>query len=244
MHKFGAFLLISLVAVTACSKKDPVLPGDRTAIFASNDIVVTNTDVPNLSDDIAIAIPQNCPYTQDSSNVIWDGDKKVFSGFPTSNSVKSSQKPICSGNYIYAGLTTGEVVKINRQTRNVEWVADVYRTSNMTGGASVTDIVAPLVIRGGYIYAGGIGDAFCKIQRSNGTKQWCVYVGTGVGFIVDNHVAFMVGTDNNLYAINTNNGNIYWRTPVKAQKSPVYKDKIITVGKEQFNAENGELIKR
>ena len=46
------------------------------------------------------------------------------------------------------------------------WIADVYSASNMTGGASIVDIVAPIVPYNRAVYAGGLGDAFCKINAN------------------------------------------------------------------------------
>lgn len=234
--------LCCLLALCGCAEHDPILPGVRTPIFDTQNIKILNTDVPNLLETIPVEDSSNCPYTQDSSNVIRDGDRKIFSGFPTNNSVASNQKPICKSGYVYAGLTTGEVIKVAPNSRKVMWIADVFRKSNMTGGASIVDIVAPLVINNGSVYAGGLGDAFCRIDAISGTKKWCTEIGTAVPFIVSNKVAFVVGTDNYLYAVRTSDGSVYWRTEVKQQAAPTYKNKIITVGEVKINAETGNII--
>lgn len=232
-------LVCMLLALGACSTHDPILPGERTPIFDTNSPKILNQEIQNL-EEVQISY-QDCPYRQDSSNIIWKGDKKIFSGFPTSNSVKSEQKPVCSGKYIYAGLTTGELVKIDSSNRNIAWIADIYSNSNMTGGSSILDIIAPIVIYQNNVYVGGLGDAFCKVNLS-GIKKWCVSVGTGVPFLMTNKAAFVVGTDNYLYAIKLSNGDVYWKAKVDSQVAPVLKDGVITVGKTKINASNGDLI--
>ncbi len=147
MRKYAA-LLISLGLLGACSKHDPILPGQRTSVFNTDTLKVLDADFENLSDSARDIKSADCPYSQDSANIIWNGDKKIFSGFRTPNSVQSNQKPVCDGNYIYAGLTTGELIKINKNTRHIYWTADIYRASNLTGGAEVLDIVAPVVVSG------------------------------------------------------------------------------------------------
>lgn len=239
----SAFVIAGLLLLAACSEKDPILPGTRTSIFNDDNLNVLNTNVPNLPDEITNLDTNDCPYTQDSSNVIWSGDKKIFSGFPTSNSVKSSQKPVCDNGYVYAGLTTGELVKINPTNKKILWIADIYRTSNMTGGASILDIIAPIKVVGNYVYVGGLGDAYCKINAYSGAKKWCDTISVSVPFIVTEKVSFVVATDNNLYAIRNSDGAVYWKTEIKEQSEPVYQSKIITVGKQKINAETGELIK-
>lgn len=238
-----AFVITSLLLLAACSEKDPILPGTRTAIFNNDSLNILNEDVPNLPEEIVQNSVKECPYTQDSSNVIWNGNKKIFSGFPTSNSVKSSQTPVCDNGYVYAGLTTGELVKINPTNKKILWIADIYRTSNMTGGASILDIIAPIVVKGNFVYVGGLGDAYCKINAYSGEKRWCDAIGVSVPFIVTEKVSFVVATDNNLYAIRNSDGAIYWKTKIEEQTKPVYKNKILTVGKQKINAETGELMK-
>ena len=231
--------LVCLVMLAGCSKHDPILPGVRTSIFDTNTIKTTDEKIASLP-DAAYEMPEiDCPYRQDAQNTIWDGDRKIFVGFPTPNSVKNDMKPVCNGNYLYAGLTTGEMIKINPKSRNIAWIADIYRPSNMTGGASVVDIVAPIVIRDKNVYAGGIGDAFCKINANTGAKRWCTEIGTAKPFVVAGDVIFVVGTDNKLYALRDSDGAAYWSTEIDRQTAPKYENGIITVARQKFDGMTG-----
>ena len=196
-------MLCCLMFMCGCAEHDPILPGERTPIFNSSNIKILNTNVKNLPETVTELSIENCPYTQDSSNVIRNGDRKIFSGFPTNNAVASKQTPVCKDGYVYAGLTTGEVVKIAPKSRKIMWIVDVFRASNMTGGASIVDIVAPLIIKDGAVFAGGLGDAFCRINSTSGEKKWCIEIGTAVPFIIIDQTAFVVGTDNYLYPVRT-----------------------------------------
>lgn len=243
MKKIFASLLCML-AVASCSKHDPVLPGVRTDVFDNNEVNVLNKEITTLSDmQKNIYGDENCKYSQDNTNTIWNGDKKIYIGFSTDSFVKSNQSPICVGQFIYTGLSTGEVIKLNTSTRHVVWVADVFRVNNLTGGADVVDIVARIGVDGKDIYAGGLGDAFCKLNANNGNKVWCVNISVPVDFILVDNFAFVVGTDNNLYAINTDNGNVYWKTEIKKQITPKYDGKNIIVGKQKIDYKTGKLIK-
>lgn len=233
---------LGLILLTGCDKHDPILPGTRTAIFASSNVNVLNIAVPDLPAQLPEQNIAACPYRQDSSNVIWDGNQKIFSGFSTDNFVRSNQQPVCSGKFIYAGLTTGELVKIDSKTKKIVWIADIYRPSNMTGGASVVDIIAPIEIRKSAVYVGGLGDAFCRVNATSGDKKWCVNIGVAYPFILTDNAAFVVATDNNLYAIRLSDGAIYWRTEISKQVTPTYADKIITVGREKIDATTGNVI--
>lgn len=243
MKKIFAFLLCCLT-LCACSKHDPILPGVRQDIFDTTDVKIENKNVPDLSESVKdIYGDKDCEYKQDSSNNIWLGDKKIYDGFAMDNVVNGNQSPICVGQFIYTGLSTGEVVKINTKTKKVVWTADVYRGNNLTGGAAVVDIVAHVGVDGKYVFAGGLGDAFCKLNANNGNKVWCVNISVPVDFIIVDNFAFVVGTDYNLYAINTDDGSVYWKTEIKKQATPKYDGKNIIIKKQKIDYKTGEIVK-
>jgi len=230
-----------LFALSACSKHDPILPGVRHDVFDNNDITVKNMAVPELSQNIKnISGDADCPYRQDGTNTIWNGDKKIFSGFAPENTVKNSQSPICKNEFIYTGFSTGEVVKINTSTNRLVWATDVFRANNLTGGASMVDIVAHVGVDDKYVYAGGLGDAFCKLNAKNGDKIWCINISVPTDFIMVDDFVFVVGTDNNLYAINAQNGDVYWSHEVKKQTKPKYDGKNIIVGHQKIDYKTGK----
>ena len=99
--------LMCVVALAACENHDPILPGVRTSIFDTTKIKTTDAKIESLP-EMAFEMPTvDCPYTQDSTNTIWNGGRKIFTGFPTTNSVKNDAKPVCRGRFVFAGLTTG-----------------------------------------------------------------------------------------------------------------------------------------
>ncbi len=243
MRKY-ALWICCITLLAGCDKHDPILPGVRTAIFDSGiNQNILNMDVPDLPDAAPTRELAECKYTIDNTNTIRDGDRKIFVGYPAPNSMDVETHPVCDGGYIYAGLNTGNVVKIAPTTRRIVWMADVYSESNMMGGAATTDIVAPLVIDGGYLYAGGMGDAFCKINVNSGDKKWCAPIGTRQPFIVLKNVAYVVGLDDALYAVRLTDGAVYWRVDVKKNSPITYDKKIITVHKQKFDAAKGTEIK-
>ncbi len=243
MRKISTAALIVL-ALCACDKHDPILSGTRTAVFASNAPVVLNQTIENLpAGAVSSHTASDCPYTRDASNTIWDGERKIFSGFPTNNTVATESVPVCSGGFVYAGLTTGELVKVNPKTRAIAWIADIYRPSNMTGGASVVDIVAPIVVDKKSVYVGGLGDAFCRINAASGDKKWCAEIGVGMPFVVTDVASFVVATDGFLYAVRNTDGAIYWRTELDKMAAPEYDNGVITVARQQIDAATGNIVK-
>lgn len=245
MRKY-VLIVLCVMLVAACDKHDPILPGVRTEIFNTNtNQKILNASVKNLPESAPTRNVAECKYTIDATNTVRDdAGRKIFVGFPSPNSVDIETKPICDGGYVYAGLNTGNVVKIAPKNRDIVWMTDVFAESNMTGGAATVDIVAPLVIDGNDIFAAGMGDAFCRINAINGNKKWCASVGTRFPFVVLSNVAYIMGMDDMLYAVRTSDGAIYWRTDViKKPAAPIYENKQIRIGKKRFDAENGGQIK-
>lgn len=234
-------ILCCLVGLVACDKHDPILPGVRTAIFDSPRLDVQNQNITDIPTQAVVVDNSLCPYTQDSSNVIWDGERKIFSGFPTNNTVKNDMRPVCFGKYLYAGLTTGEVIKINPKNRQIIWIADIYRASNLTGGASMVDIVVPPFPHGDSVYAGGLGDAFCRLNANSGAKVWCLALSVSTPFIIAGNYAFVIADDDNLYAIRLSDGVVYWRASISKRVAPTYKDGVITVGRDRVDVSTGKI---
>lgn len=231
---------LSVLALCACDKRDPILPGTRAPIFATTNITLLDTEIPDLPGNAYAMADTDCPYTRDASNVVWHGTRKVFSGFATDNRVASNLKPVCVGKYVYVGLTTGELVKIEPKTRKIMWIADIYRASNLTGGASVLDIVAEPIVRDNYVYVGGLGEAFCKLNATSGAKLWCVNISVAASFTIVGDTAFVSGADKQLYAVRLTDGAVYWTAPIERIAEPIYSDGIVTVGKQKINAQNGK----
>lgn len=246
------FLLLfgcQLLSITGCSKQDPILPGARSSIFETNNIVVENTQIPenllNAIDTNSLSIELN-KFSQDTNNTIWenlsDGSRrKIFSGFATDNCVSGVRTPVSVGNFVYAGLTTGEVVKVNLKSREMVWVADVFAESNMTGGASVLDIVAPIIVSKGRVFAGGLGGQICSLRDKDGRKNWCLPISVDKTFVMHGEIIVLKSIDNNLYAIDAGIGKIYWRAKVKKNLPPQVSDGVITVGREQFDLRSGQI---
>lgn len=238
----GLIAICCMLALASCDKHDPILPGVRTAVFNTSRIDVKNQTISDIPESAFVVDNSGCSYTQDSSNVIWDGTRKVFSGFPTNNTVASKMYPVCSGGYIYAGLTTGELVKLNPKNRQIAWIADIYRASNLTGGASMVDIVVPPVPYRGSVYVGGLGDAFCRVNAATGNKVWCLEISVGVPFIVAGNYSFVLGTDNNLYAIKLSDGTVVWRAEMSQQNALKYEAGVVSVGRDRVDITTGKII--
>lgn len=248
-----ALCLAPCALMSACSKPDPILPGVRTPVFGAPTTATRLGKIPEkvLSDSfsrIKISQPQN-DYEQNLNNEVFqvlpDGVKrKIFSGFPTNEKVSVSRVPVFYKNFVYAGLTTGELVKINPKNRKVVWIADIFKDLDMLGGGSVLDIVAPVVIDENRVFAGGMGRAFCQINLESGDKKWCADIAVAAPFLIAGDLAFAVGADENLYALDARSGSVYWVASTDEVSAPHMESKdgkfIVSVDGQHFDAATGK----
>ena len=65
MRKY-LLILFCGIALSACDKHDPILPGVRTAIFDSVHVDVLNKTISNIPETAHTIDNSNCPYTQDA----------------------------------------------------------------------------------------------------------------------------------------------------------------------------------
>jgi outer membrane protein assembly factor BamB len=206
----------------ACAKNDPILPGERAAIFPVAAPEVQNTNVP---DEYLTAMyeqkeePVVAEFVQDSHNTIWQitdsGDRRrIFSGIPTTSKLNLKRAPVYSKGFVFAGLSTGEVVKINPKNRDIKWIQDVFLEISVTGGNPVLDITTVSVVDGA-VYAGGLGGQFCKLDESGGKKIWCEKISPAAQALVSKNLIFVVSSGLNLYALDASKGTIYWKAEIK-----------------------------
>ncbi|MDR1697209.1 MAG: PQQ-like beta-propeller repeat protein [Rickettsiales bacterium] len=232
------YLLLATL-LCACSKSDPILPGHREPVFPQSAIKITNRDVPD--NVLEFAAPTESPYIRDADNKIKNDDRTIYTGLPGPVRVGGNHKTAIDGNNVYAGLSTGEAVRVTTGGRIV-WTADIHSRAHM-GGSSVLDISATPVVVGNFVYVGGMGDAFCKLNKNNGNEIWCANIGTAFDFAANADVAIVCGTDNGLYALNAKTGDAYWRTQIDKCGAVKMNGKNINIGREEFSAINGEKLK-
>ncbi|MDR0967459.1 MAG: PQQ-like beta-propeller repeat protein [Rickettsiales bacterium] len=249
MKKIISVLLV-MIAVSACSSSDPILPGARTPVFDSVG-VETIGDIP-MSEfaNAKIITPEiTDKFVQTLDNEVFekkDGnpDRKIFAGFATNEKIDTPRYPVFYKNFVYAALTTGEVAKINPRNRQILWIADVYKNSNMLGGSRLVDITAMPIANNNLLFVGGLGGEFCALNIQNGNKKWCANLSTDKNFVLLNDIVFVNSVDKILYALNAKNGKIYWTANTKKSATPkVINDNgnyFVMVDDEKFNAINGK----
>ena len=207
LFPLSLYTLITLSLLFSCSKNDPILEGHRVPIFQVAEVETVGIRERDLGDPI---IPQDCSqYRIDSNNQVWRGETRIFAGLPTESEIQVDKQVACRGDYIYAGLSTGELVKVNRRTRDLAWIADIFQANHPTTNILFVDIVATPVVHGGYVYAGGLGNAFCKIRDRDGRIMWCRPISVRDILKSTRNYNVVLADDGTKYIVANSDGRIY-----------------------------------
>jgi len=205
-------LLILFIA--ACSKSDPILEGERSPVFRPAYVEVTDVHDSDLGTPL---IPEPCNFKIDSNNQIWHGNTRIFAGLPTESEIRSEKSPACRGRFVYAGLSTGELVKIDFKTRDLAWISDIFVENHPTANILFVDVIARPVINGDFIYVGGLGNAFCKIRDRDGSKIWCVPIPVRDIVKSTENYNLILSAEGKEYVVSAD-GRVYLRTPLASNK--------------------------
>jgi outer membrane protein assembly factor BamB len=203
---------LSVAATVGCTSYDPILEGKRVPVFRPDAPIILGRRI----DDLGGAVSEKeCGYSIAGNNQIWrDKDNaRIFAGLPTESKIDAPKRVVCGGDFIYAGLSTGELVKVNAKTRDLAWTADVFAEHLPVGGSPFLDIIAAPTVNGGFVYAGGLGGAFCKLRETDGKKVWCLPISAQAVLKKTDKFHFVLSADNDLFAV-SNDGKIYWTANV------------------------------
>jgi outer membrane protein assembly factor BamB len=202
-------------------------------------------------DEGAAASASRRIFEQNLNNEVFEisasgAKRKIFSGFPSAGKIDVPRAPVFYKGFVYAGLTTGELVKINPGTREIVWIADIFKETDMLGGGPILDIAAPVVVDKGRIFAGGLGGSFCEVDPAGGNKKWCADIAVAAPFFVSGDLAFVVSAEGALHALDLRGGAAYWVAKAPLAAPPELKAEdggyFVVVGGERFDAATGGKI--
>jgi hypothetical protein len=199
-------VLTICVLLISCASHDPVLPGERMPVFAQSAITTENSVPLDIGRPLTSADCTN--ISVNSKNEIWRGSVRLFAGLPTESEMRMPRKAVCRKNFVYAGLSTGELVKVNVASGDIKWTADIFAERSPTGGSPFLNIAAAPILRKGFVYAGGLGGAFCKIRDQDGKKIWCLPMAVRSVLRSTEMFDIVLTTEDRTYAVSTD-GKVY-----------------------------------
>jgi outer membrane protein assembly factor BamB len=142
---------------------------------------------------------------------------------------------------IYVTMDAGRLAAIATASGEVRWRVNFQGT------------LSPPAVGKGRVFVGSTSNAFFALEPDTGKQEWfwgpTMIGGDVIGAAVDGDLAFFVGLDNLLHAVNRGNGNQRWKqpTPMRPVGPPIAFGGIVVVfgvspAMATFNAKTGAPI--
>lgn len=120
------------------------------------------------------------------------------------------QRPAAHENWLYVPVADGRLLALDRNKGATIWQTPII-------GIEPTE---PLVA-GNRVFAGSEAKHFCSFDTANGRKNWCFLIGAAVvgAPAVDKARVYFVALDNQIVALDRNNGGKKWEADLRYRPS-------------------------
>ncbi len=145
--------------------------------------------------------------------------EKLFSGMAVGTNMLGSAKPAISGENVFFGMSTGDVVSLNKNNKSTNWFASVYKNNLLTGGHNLTDILSDITLDNNNVYVAGIGYELASLNQETGKKNWSKEIPSNQNIWLINENIFTVSTDGKLIALDKKSGDILYLTQLPTKKT-------------------------
>lgn len=242
-----ALLGVLLLAATACSEKEQILPGPRENIRPVDEGAVATADtvvnasrairLPSQSANATWAQSFGTPAYRTANAALRPAPQRVWStsiGSGNSRKQRITASPVVAGGLIYT-LDSAARVSAVAPTGGLVWSTDLIPASDeegqATGGGMAYD--------NGTLYVSSGFGRLAALDARTGATRWIQKLdSTGSGTpLVRDGLVYLIAGDNIAWAINTSDGRVAWQieaspsiTNVLGAPSPVLAGDFVVFG--------------
>lgn len=156
-------------------------------------------------------------YALDAKNgeTLWDYDIAMESTTSVGGASASYHKGL---DVVITGFSNGEIQAFNASFGTPLWSDVLVANRRAYSSTFLPTIKASPIIDGENVYVLGSSDVLASIDIRNGIRNWEKEIGgVNTPLLVEN-VLYVVTKDNDLAAVNKNNGNVLWSTGIDLGK--------------------------
>tara|TARA_X000000950_G_scaffold277605_1_gene367282 strand:+ start:45 stop:1337 length:1293 start_codon:yes stop_codon:yes gene_type:complete len=165
---------------------------------------ISNEKVFTISDDNQLFVNE-----LSSGDIIW-----THTGNLENVSIMGGVTPAIKDGLVFVTYSSGEIFALNENNGSVQWYENLT-LSNVLNEGLITDIQSPPVIVDENIFVSSASGVFVSMKVIDGKRNWELNFSTLNPISVSGDYIFLVDTDNKLYCINKNNGEIFWVVQLK-----------------------------
>ena len=160
-----------------------------------------------------------------------------------------SSTPAClpDKNLVIAGFSNGEIHAFNADVGYPLWSIPLIDNSRINVSTDINAIKASPAIDNDTVYAIGHNDLLAAIDYRTGENKWTIKIGgTNMPWIVGNYI-FVLSNNNELFAINKNNGKTLWQTTLLTEypleeRSNIYLSGPVMINKNLLIAASNGIV--
>ena len=251
-----------LLALSACSPPEAILPGDRIAVFAG--VASISIDAAAFDEGAGLPAPSGlASATHAGGSAAHAGGhlgldlplKKIWSasiGGGGSNLVDLAQ-PVIDGGRVFAVTPLGQVTAIDVQTGASIWSVSIESFAD----DPLPGIGGGVMVSGSQLFVHAGGHKLAALSVEDGTSQWSIDLPLpirGGPTAIDDQALVITDIDGNLMVLGMEDGSLLWdraglpsSTIIYGAPSPAYDDGELAIagaGGELLliNAADGEII--
>ncbi|OKL43014.1 outer membrane protein assembly factor BamB family protein [Pseudovibrio exalbescens] len=139
-----------------------------------------------------------------------------FVGIAENAGLLASASPAVSGGTVVVPFSSGEVMGLDVKSGEPKWIDAVARSFRTRALSGLSDVSASPVIHDGRVYATSISGRTIAVSLRNGERFWEADVGSVHTPVASGNALFMIGLDDNMYALDNKSGRVLWAADLSA----------------------------
>lgn len=179
-----------------------------------------------------------------TGDVLW-----THRGISESARLLTAPSPAVFGEVVIVPYTSGEIVALRVQNGTVLWSDSLTRAGGLTPLSTINDIAGSPVVVNDRVYAASHSGLFAAFDLRTGERIWMQEIGTLHTPWIAGEFLFVVSTDGEVVALDSESGQIRWITPLQAFRNPdrrknriAWAGPILAGGRLVLASSEGELV--
>ncbi|MDX5593753.1 PQQ-binding-like beta-propeller repeat protein [Pseudovibrio sp. SPO723] len=139
-----------------------------------------------------------------------------FTGISENAGLLASSSAAVSGNTVVVPFSSGEVMALDVKSGEPKWIDAVARSFRTRALSGLSDVSASPVIHDGRVFATSISGRTIAVSLRDGERFWEADIGSVHTPVASGSALFMIGLDDNLYALDNKSGRVLWAADLSA----------------------------
>lgn len=152
----------------------------------------------------------------ENGEILWDYDTAMENTTLMGGAMAAYAKEY---DIVVTGFSNGEAQAFGATIGTPLWSSDLVENSYAYSSTYLHTIKASPVVDGGVVYLLGSADVFTAIDMRNGAPKWSKKIGGVTTPLLSGNTLFVLTGDNELIAVNKENGDVLWATALDLGKN-------------------------